>query len=376
MDTDSHPPSFMESDPAVRREQEDSGGRVNTDEDENEAEEEPVTYLRLGVDYEVDPADTDISIQCGRIRKFENLEQCTNLQSLCLIANHVRALENLEHNIHLTRLELYQNAITQIANISHLTQLRVLDLSFNQIRKIENIETLVQLEKLYLSSNKITKIEGLDNLVGLKLLELGSNRIRVIEGVSQLQQLEELHLGKNKITSMALPVLPRLTTLTLQSNRLEEWDASVFANTGLQELYLSHNALSNVPQDICRLVELETLDLASNKIGDLAPLAGLMKVEDLWMNDNAVEDIKQVEHLKAITSLKTLYLERCPLQYKLGPGYRMAVTSTLPGLNQLDAAEVRATITVHTRPLVGRVGQRAGGADRKEGGVVKSIMKR
>eukprot|EP00920_Eleutheroschizon_duboscqi_P042971 GHVT01102331.1.p1 GENE.GHVT01102331.1~~GHVT01102331.1.p1 ORF type:complete len:256 (-),score=18.06 GHVT01102331.1:578-1345(-) len=236
-------------------------------------------------------------------------------------------------------------------NVAHLINLRVLDLSFNKIRKIENISTLVNLEKLYLSSNKITKIENLETLTKLKLLELGENRIRQIEGIDLMSDLEELWLGKNKISELALPSLPKLQRLSIQSNRLQSLEAteekSIFLNCpALQELYASHNRIPNIPEDIAKLSQLTTLDLAVNVIKNIDAVRRLKNVEELWLHDNEVQGRDDIQCLAGLDKLQTLYLERNPIHQNLGPGYRQAILKVVPGILQIDALLLNAKVSI------------------------------
>ncbi|CDJ65858.1 hypothetical protein, conserved [Eimeria necatrix] len=303
---------------------------------------------RLGIDIPVDPNDEELSFQASRIFRIENLKELKRLRRLELVANEVTVIEGLEEQgPTLEELVLYQNHIKCIDNIRHLTNLRILDLSFNGIRRIQNLETLVNLRELFLSNNKITKIEGLSTLTELRMLELGSNRIRLVEGIENLTKLTELWLGRNKITRLELPSLPLLGRVSLQSNRIEEWNIGFFEKCPkLRELYLSHNNLPSPPAEINRLEELAVLDLCCNRIDDLEAVASLSKLQDLWLNDNKLETLEKIRCLQVLPSLDTLYLERNPLQANLGPGYRQAVTDLLPRLSQLDAISLSATVHI------------------------------
>eukprot|EP00919_Chromeraceae_sp_WS-2016_P019887 GHVR01047226.1.p1 GENE.GHVR01047226.1~~GHVR01047226.1.p1 ORF type:complete len:274 (+),score=48.46 GHVR01047226.1:41-862(+) len=250
-------------------------------EDKVKEAEDSVTYFRLGVDHPVETKGTDMVIQCGRVRDIEGLDQCTQLTKLCLIANNVNKIQGLDNLVNLEHLEFYQNCIGKIENISHLTKLKVLDLSFNEIRRLEGVETLTNLTRLYVSSNKIKTICNIESLVELELLEVGSNRVSAIEGVHTLTKLKELWLGKNKITSMAIPYLPELRSLSIQSNRLEQWDASVFACPNLQHLYLSNNNLPDIPNFPVARCCLTTLDLAYNSLTRLGVITTFTTLQEL-----------------------------------------------------------------------------------------------
>ena len=292
------------------------------------------------------------------VEKIENLESNTNLEHLeslrgswlycCFTEHTVCKLDG----VHLARL--YQNMVKKIENISHLHNLTVLDLSFNKIRSTEPLAScpFEHLEKLYLSSNKITDVEGLFHFSRLTMLELGSNRIRSIPTqISALVNLQELWLGKNKIADMSLPPLPALRHLSLQNNRLESWNATFFQNlAGLTHLYLGHNNLPDLPEEFTLLINLVEVDLVRNAITKIKPMPELQKLEELWLNDNKIEDLAQTAHLASFPSLKTIYLERNPMQ-DLGnkeaeERYRDAILQAVPYIQQLDAERLNLELKV------------------------------
>lgn len=207
----------------------------------------------------------------------------------------------------------------------------MLDLSFNEITEIKGLEELELLEELYLSSNRITEIKGLERCINLTALELGNNKIRKIEGLDNLLKLKSLWLGKNKITSMSLPNLPSLEKLSLQNNRLKNWDQGITKLANLSELYLSHNMLNN-PPDLSEM-NLRIVDLGNNQIASLEELSK-MSLEELWLNDNCIDNI---EFLKDMKELRVLYLEGNPVQQRLGPSYRNQILLRCPEIAQLDA---------------------------------------
>lgn len=297
------------------------------------------TYQQIGTDLDVTPDDEVLHFQCTRIKRLENLEKCKKLRKLELIANCIEKIENLDENLALEHLEIYQSLIKKIDNIEHLVNLRVLDLSFNRIRKINCLLTLTNLEKLYLSANKIVDVQGLDSLVNLKLLELGANRIRTLTDISHMTKLEELWLGKNKLVTMALPPLPSLKRVSLQNNRLEEWDESLFRNCpNITHLYLGHNKLPDFPDYFESLKQLTELDMASNVVSTLRRM-DLPEMAEFWLNYNNVASLEYVEVLNCFPKLETVYLEHNPI-WKPPPHddlYKNAILAAVPYLKQLDA---------------------------------------
>jgi len=89
------------------------------------------------------------------------------------------------------------------------------------------------------------------------------------------------------------------------------------------------------------LVELNTLDIAANKLMKIEGLDTLAKLEHLWLNDNQVPALESLEEaLRPVkTILNTLYLERNPCQEDK-EAYRQAILHAVPTLYQLDALPV------------------------------------
>ncbi|KAK1938601.1 putative protein phosphatase 1, regulatory (inhibitor) subunit 7 [Babesia divergens] len=287
-----------------------------------------VLINRIGIDLEAHESSTVLEFHCSRIRRIENLGALTGLKG------------KLEY------LDFYQNSISRIENLSHLTKLRVLDISFNEIKEIEGIDQLTNLRELYLASNRISKVENVSTLVNLELLELGSNQIRDYGEIHNLKELTALWIGRNKLTHMRVPRLPKLTKCSLQNNRIREWDVAIVENCPqLQELYLSFNRLTEIPAFVNEMANLSILDLGNNAISKILVKEANNSIEELWLNDNKVEDEQDIEPLRAFNSLRVLYLERNPIQAKLGPSYRNVILAMLPQLTQLDALTVVNRVT-------------------------------
>ncbi|CAE8587585.1 unnamed protein product, partial [Polarella glacialis] len=125
----------------------------------------------------------------------------------------------------------------------------------------------------------------------------------------------ELWLGKNKIGSMALPPMPALRHLSLQNNRLDVWDGSLFHNvSGLTHFYVGHNNLPDLPDEFALLTKLVEVDLVKNAITRIRPVPELACLQELWLNDNQITDLEEVRNLASFPALKTIYLERNPMQ--------------------------------------------------------------
>lgn len=202
-----------------------------------------------------------------------------------------------------------------------------------------------RLRNLYFVQNKISRVRETDfdgpiqhTLINL---ELGGNRLRAIENIERLSRLEQLWLGKNKITKLEnLDTFSSLRVLSIQSNRITKLE-NLSPLVNLEELYISHNGLTSLGDGLASLKKLRVLDFAANRVATLGnSLDGLTELEEFWANDNALDDLRDIEgQLKPskCPNLETVYLEGNPLQKKEGAAYRRKIMLALPQVSQIDA---------------------------------------
>lgn len=80
------------------------------------------------------------------------------------------------------------------------------------------------------------------------------------------------------------------------------------------------------------------LDAGANKIEQLDNVQALESIEDLWLNENLMENLEQLNNLTNLENLETLYLEHNPMAKEFE--YRKIVANSIPQLVQLDATNI------------------------------------
>ena len=103
--------------------------------------------------------------------------------------------------------------------------------------------------------------------------------------------------------------------------------------SNLEELYIADNGLTNL--NGLENNNLQTIEIANNKIDDISGLEHMSKLEEFWANSNQIGNFKEVEKLAPNASLLTVYLENNPIQKD--PQYRRKIKLVLPTLTQIDA---------------------------------------
>ncbi|GMF30965.1 unnamed protein product [Phytophthora lilii] len=145
------------------------------------------------------PALKELSIiNQPTICEIEGVNNCTNLEKLCIT----------------------ECGLTIIMSLGNCTKLKQLNLSSNKIRRLENLDTLVNLEKLWVNQNQLERLDGLWRLTKLTQLWACRNRIdRIDTALNGCVNLTELNLADNRLSSfkglLSLMNLDQLTVLVL-----------------------------------------------------------------------------------------------------------------------------------------------------------------
>ncbi|KAG2486470.1 hypothetical protein HYH03_014917 [Edaphochlamys debaryana] len=208
---------------------------------------------------------------------------------------------------------------------------------------------------------------GADSLTAPQLrvklsLAAGSGRLDLTEcglrevprEVLELTELEELQLSGNQLSCLpeGISRLTALRRLGLAGNGLEALPAGLGALTALEGLWLHGNRLRELPQELGRLSGLKALSLAGNCIQSVPPgaLAGLTSLTDLTLAGNRLSALPPGE-LAPLTALRKLALNgnrlgegrgrgQGPLELGLGAHSRALQELMLQGnaLEEVDPA--------------------------------------
>lgn len=208
--------------------------------------------------------------ELGQLSSVERLYLNDNLLTGSL-ATSLGLLTQLE------RLDLFNCHFSGplIAELSQMTALSKLYLNGNHLTGpiLTSLGDLLLMENLDLFDNRLTgsiPVE-LSRLTLLERIRFEKNQLRgaLPSFLGLLTRLTQLSLANNRITGplIALPSLLVLRRLLLQNNQLsgQVKEGSLFQNSSLEVLDLSHNRLSGtVPGFVFRLPRLTTIALSLN----------------------------------------------------------------------------------------------------------------
>ncbi|KAF6217030.1 hypothetical protein GE061_001383 [Apolygus lucorum] len=203
-----------------------------------------------------------------------------------------------------------------------------LDLSGKSLTKVpkhEQSSQAAKITKLNLNDNRLQRFDHLKQYPSLAELTARNNEIYNMVQVSSIVNLTRLDLSYNKINCIdGLKDLCHLKVLNLSHNRIKNTENLHFAHAQLEELDLSSNSISVVP-NVSFLTKLKKLLLHKNVIFTLKHCGVYLppSLEVLTLADNRISDLNEISHLSGILNLVELSIEQNPCVQMTGdkPGF-------------------------------------------------------
>ncbi|XP_043656083.1 leucine-rich repeat-containing protein 40 isoform X3 [Drosophila teissieri] len=246
-----------------------------------------------------------------------------NLQSLTVLTLHDNALVELPPEIgkleKLMRLNVSHNKLSQLPReIYSLPELRHLNISYNEFNELNpDISDLHMLEFLDGGHNNIQSLPGgIGFLVRLTALLLPYNHIKELPpDLVNMRSLQKIDLMQNDLTCLPedMGLLRKLECLYLQHNDILELP-EFEGNETLSELHASNNFIKTIPKAMCsNLPHLKILDLRDNKITELPDeLCLLRNLNRLDVSNNTISVLPVT--LSSLAHLISLQVEGNPIK--------------------------------------------------------------
>ena len=220
------------------------------------------------------------SDELAAIAQLENLESLTlnacslgtlsplagmkNLLYLDVSGNTIRNLEPIASMTALETLYIQRNAVNDLSALSKNKALRILDVSYNSLSDISSVFSLSNLHWLDAHYNTISTLDGISQLSDLMYLDVSNNNLSDISPVAKCLNMESLNIASNSISDIqSLSSLIKMT-----------------------DFVFSHNKVTKLPS-WSRSCQLQNITGDHNDIRSLSPLAGLMRLNCVYMDYNA-----------------------------------------------------------------------------------------
>jgi Leucine-rich repeat (LRR) protein len=240
------------------------------------------------------------------------ISQMQSLTSLNLSENALSSLpDEIGQLTGLEELDISENQISALpATIGQLTNLKVLSAFKNALNKLpDEIGQCQLLNDVNFFNNKLIRLPAtFSGLAALENLNVGGNKLKTLPKTDQWTNLAEFKCHQN--TLVMLPTFAGMTALTflkMDMNRaLRELPEFGDGMNALTHLEVNSCDFSALPDSICSMTALETLNCQGNKITQLPALA-LSKLDILNCSSNKLTSLP--ESLSQCASLRVFFFQ-------------------------------------------------------------------
>nr|XP_033780799.1 volume-regulated anion channel subunit LRRC8D-like [Geotrypetes seraphini]XP_033780800.1 volume-regulated anion channel subunit LRRC8D-like [Geotrypetes seraphini] len=238
----------------------------------------------------------------NKVIALESLKELKNLKVLTLKTNLTKIPSTVvELASHLSRLAI-QNEGTKLIimnNLKKMVNLRELELHHCELEKIPHaVFNLTHLQMLDLKLNGIQRVEDMEcfhHLRRLSCLKLCHNNIAFIPAtIGNIQNLEQLFLSHNRIETLPndLFSLHKLRHLDLSDNSISVIPQAMGQLGLLHSFIVSNNKIEVLPCELFRCIRLKVLHLGNNKLSCLPSEVGeLTQISSLELKGNSLEGL-------------------------------------------------------------------------------------
>lgn len=217
----------------------------------------------------------------------------------------------LEKCVHVRYVDISANALTDISALNALPELCSLTVAGNQLAK-STLSPRKYLQVADFSGNQLTTCDSGFEHPMLAKLTLAQNKLETLADLTteKLPALTQLDARENAIATVASLVLPTLTHLFLDGNKLLDL-VGISSLVSLRHLSARQNQIKTLDGFSEAQAQLATIDLGTNQVAVVAEadkLACLKGLETLVLAENPVSEDGEyrAEVLIAIGELKKL----------------------------------------------------------------------
>ncbi|PWV97741.1 Leucine-rich repeat (LRR) protein [Hoeflea marina] len=285
----------------------------------------------------------------GKIRRFDDLLQLRNLQSLSLLNIWLDSgkLESLGQLSNLTSLSARAKDISTLAQLSNLTNLTLVANSASDLSALGGLSKLTRLSVIANGASDLSALGRLSNLTSLSVqADLASD----LSALGRLSNLTSLAVQANSASDLStLGRLSNLTSLSVQADSASDLSA-LGRLSNLTSLAVQVNSASDLSA-LGRLSNLTSLSVHANEAHDLSALGQLSNLTKLSVSANKARDLSALGRLSNLTRLN---LQAAKVRDLAGLGRLTNLTSLhvqatmVSSLSELGRLSNLTSLSVHT----------------------------
>ncbi len=219
-----------------------------------------------------------------------------------------KSYEDLKFLPYLKNLDIPQGSEGELLVLTALPRLESLSIRGRKLTQ-EELTTIASrrtLTSLSLPDCSISSVAELESLTELTYLDLSNNTLRNLAPLSGMTGLQELYLAHNAVNTLeALQPLKKLEVLDVSYNSLYTLE-QVYGTGSLRVLRAGNNQIGSI-LGISTLDRLTVLDLSHNNLTEVKMLTALSGLEELYLANNAIPSVLGLETMNHLRILDISY---------------------------------------------------------------------
>ena len=217
--------------------------------------------------------------------------------------------EQLHQIINMHELDLSGNTYMQsLMPVSRLTNLKSLNIANTEIGFLQPIQGLANLDSLNIAHTYINDLKPLQDMGNLKYLNIMNTPVNdlsalVNDGKIEVIEADSTTIGKTQV--VALKEKQRQVTVVYQTESLKHW--WLLLDGTWQSIFrqaIGTHAEMPSPLELQKIRDLREMEITPEyPITTIDPLAGLMWLERLTINNQSVSDLKPLTNKEYLLEL-------------------------------------------------------------------------
>ena len=263
-----------------------------------------------------------LKISDTNLSNYNFLENMPSLTSISFERTKINA-DELAVATNIEELSFTNTSINNVASLSKLSTLKSLsfiDIKDSEGTSISELKNIPNIEVLYLENTFYDDVFDIIQLKKLTMTNPGRLVLADVEGIETMTNLEYLDLSGNQIQSFKpLKPLTKLKYLNLDGNKTTKknehyMDISPLADMVMMEELHLNSVLPKSLSPIQNMTSLRVLDISNNLMFinwepencNLKYIENLVNLEELYIQNNNVKNIKPLYNLKKLCKLEML----------------------------------------------------------------------
>jgi len=241
------------------------------------------------------------------VSNIEVLAYLNNLNYLNLSNTKIQSLDPLSALDGLYYLSLMGTQQSDFTAISNLTGLSDLNISETNVTDLGSISTMTGIQNLNISNTPVTDLSPLTNLTSLNILEANHSKINDLQPLVDLESLKFIYCdntGINGEKSQQFMEAKQNCLVVYNTEKLKQWWydlPEIYKEIAREKMTIDDPVTT---EQLHMIINQTSIDFSGkSEISDIGPLSMLHRLENVNLENTAVDDLSALGRLNNLREL-------------------------------------------------------------------------